>query len=143
MIPLGFVLRIVGPLAIVGVAWLHGCSVGQAGEQRKAQAELLKATQQARQTEADWQTNVEALQDVHQIELARVAVERDDAARRLRNRPAGRLPAAAACTTDGAGATGAQLSGPDAEVLGRLAADADRVAADLRACQGWIETVKR
>jgi hypothetical protein len=105
-------------------------------------AVTLKATQEARDKEANWQTDIQAQQEVHDEELRRIASVRDAALRGLRNRAGQRLPATSSCSADGTGATGAQLSGPDAEAFAGLAADADRTAADLRTCQAWIKAVK-
>jgi len=128
-------------LALMAGAYGTGRWQQWRADDQAAQAARLKATEAAREKEANWQIDVEALNDVHQTELQRIAADRDRAVRELRNRPAARMPATATCSADGAGATGAQLSGPDAEAFAGLAADADRTAADLRACQAWIATV--
>lgn len=75
----------------------------------------------------------------HHDEVARISSERDDALKRLRKRPA-RLPepARAACQ----GSTGAELSGEDSAVLVREAARADELRGALRACYGWIDSVR-
>lgn len=141
MIPWGFVLRVVGPVVGLLVIFGWGYSVGQAGERRKATEALLKATQQARDTESQWQSNVEALNAQHQTEIDRVAAERDSAVASLRNRPAQRLPAASqpAC----AGASPAALAAPDAAVALGFAADHDKLRADYIECKGWIEALRR
>lgn len=100
----------------------------------------LQAVEAAREKEANWQSDVEVLTNVHQAELARVAAARDAAVRELRNRP-DRMPAAA--TAACAGSTGAELSRPDAEFLAGEAARADSLAADLGTCRAWIETVTK
>lgn len=105
----------------------------------KAQvAATLKATQEARQTEANWQADAQTVEEVHDEELRRVAAQHARDLAGVRNRAA-RLPEAArpAC----AGSTGAELSSRDASDLVSLAARADVVRADLEACRGWIETV--
>ena len=68
----------------------------------------------------------------------RTAARLESQLRELRSRP-DRLPAAAASTCEGA--TGRQLSREDSAFLVRLAAEADRVAAALVECQGWISEV--
>lgn len=102
-------------------------------------AARVKAIEQAREVEEKWQTNTEALQEVKDAEIARIARERDDALRRLRDRP-GRMPEASAPSCQGA--TGAQLSGPDAGFLVGLAAEGARIAAELAECRAWIDEVK-
>ncbi len=119
-------------LASFALGW-HFCNERQA-------AKRVEAIEQAREVEAKWQANTEALQEVKDAEIARIARERDDALLRLRNRP-GRVPAATAPACEGA--TGAQLSGPDAGFLVGLAAEGARLAAELDECHAWIDTVKK
>lgn len=105
----------------------------------KAQvAATLKATQEARQVEANWQTNLEAQQELNHEELAKVAAARDAALLSLRNRPAS-VPAAARSTA--VCGTGATLYRDDSELLVREAARADELRAALGNCQAWIDTV--
>lgn len=119
-------------LASFALGW-HFCNERQA-------AKRVEAIEQAREVEAKWQANTEALQEVKDAEIARIARERDDALLRLRNRP-GRVPSATAPACEGA--TGAQLSGPDAGFLVGLAAEGARLAAELDECHAWIEEVKK
>lgn len=119
-------------LASFALGW-HFCNERQA-------AKRVEAIEQAREVEAKWQANTEALQEVKDAEIARIARERDDALLRLRNRP-GRVPTATAPACEGA--TGAQLSGPDAGFLVGLAAEGDRLAAELAECRAWIDEVKK
>lgn len=128
-------------LALMAGSYLGGRWQQWRADDQAAQAARLQATEAAREQEAKWQTNVEALTDVHQTEIERIAADRDRAVRELRNRPAARMPATATCAADGAGATGAQLSESDAGFLIGEAAAADQLAADLRACQSWINVV--
>lgn len=106
-----------------------------------AVAERLAATEQARAKEADWQSDVEVLNEVHQTERSRIAAAHHDAVASLRQRPRERLPEAA--TPACAGASPAALAADDAEFLVRLAADADALRAEYAACRGWIEAVTR
>lgn len=127
--------RAVGAVGLLLASFFLGWHFSNERQAAKRVA-LIEA---ARQIEAKWQTNTEALQEAKNAEIARIASERDDALRRLRNRP-GRMPSATAPSCEGA--TGAQLSGPDAGFLVGLAAEAARVAAELEECHGWIEAVK-
>ena len=130
-----------GSLGLVAVAVLcGGIVIGSDHEKAKATTAILKAQQEARETEAKWQINLEAQNELHAEEIDRINTARLTAERGLRNR-AGRMPAPSASAADAAGATGRELSRPDAEFLAGLAADADRTAADLRACQAWIKAV--
>lgn len=119
-------------LASFALGW-HFCNERQA-------AKRVEAIEAAREVEAKWQANTEALQEVKNAEIARIARERDDALLRLRNRP-GRVPSATAPACEGA--TGAQLSGPDAGFLVGLASEGDRLAAELDECHAWIDEVKK
>lgn len=107
-------------------------------DQKEHTASLLKATQEARQKEQDWQLIYKETTDAKESELRAVATERDRALASLRNRPK-RLPEAATAACNGG--TGAQLSQDDAGFLIRFATERDEQAAQLRACQGWIKAV--
>lgn len=136
------------PLATIAVALalLGGCyGAGRwqqyATDKAKRTAELLAQTQAARDTEAGWQTKLKGVQDAKNKELRGVAAERDAALRGLRDRAPNRLPPAstAAC----AGASGRELSHPDAEFLIGLAARADEQRAALIACQAREQALVR
>lgn len=127
--------RVAGAVGLLIAAFALGVDFAN---DRQA-AKRVELIEKARETEAKAQKEVETLQEAKNAEIARIASERDDALRRLRNRP-GRMPSATAPTCEGA--TGAQLSGPDAGFLVGLAAEAARVAAELAECHAWIETVK-
>lgn len=114
---------------------------GGESERGKATAALLVASEKARQQEANWSTNVAALEEVHADEVRNIAAQRDAALSGLSNRASQRMSTTATASSNGLGATGAQLSEPDAAAFARFAADADTTAADLRACQTYIEAV--
>lgn len=103
-------------------------------------AATLKAREHADAVEERWQNNVGAINELHQAEIRRVAAARDAAMRKLRDRPE-RLPEAARAAC--AGATGAELSGRDSEVLAGIAARADELRASVQTCNAWIEEVRR
>ncbi len=141
-------------MSLFGPSWLtFACSVALSGallgtvgfvkgcdyEKGKATVALLKATQEAREIEANWQTNLEAQNELDVEEKVRMAADYDRGLERLRNRAPVRMssPSASSC----AGASPEQLSRPDAELALRIAADADRTAAELRTCKAWVETV--
>lgn len=129
-------LRGVFAAGLLLAAWGYGAHWSNERHELKR----LQAVEQARQVEANWQTNVEALQEIHHAEVRRLSAELERARSELRNRP-DRMPEASrqAC----AGATGAELSRPDAEFLVGEAARGDQLRADLQACLGWIEEVTR
>ena len=111
-----------------------------AGEEAR-QAETITQMAQAHQREIALSKETFRLRETRDAEVDRINTRLVDALQRLRQRPERRLPATATCSDNGAGATGAQLSQQDADAFVRLARDADRTAADLRECQGWIEQV--
>lgn len=133
-------IRFLSYLAVAAAVWAHGLSTGKHIEQRKAVAQLLEQTQAARAKEQQLSSEAAKLKEEKDAEINRISGELDAAIKRLRDRPA-RMPKTAAATCKGA--TGAQLSGPDAEFLTRLAARADKLKAELEQCQGWIEKVTK
>jgi hypothetical protein len=113
---------------------------GMSYQKDKQAVALAKATEAARDVEAKWQTNLEAQNELDQEARARMSADYDRRiADSMRNRTASRLPAAAASSC--AGASPAQLSGPDAAAFDRLARDARAVQLDLEKARGWIEEV--
>lgn len=100
----------------------------------------LQAVEQARKREQELTEAARRKEVAKNEELDRIRRDRDDLRERLRNRP-DRMPEAAAATCQGA--TGAELSGPDAGFLAGYAAEAARVAAELAECQGWVDEVTK
>lgn len=129
----------VGCLLVLGL-FMSGMGYGTHRANNRHELLRLQAVEKAREREASLQEQIEVNDEQHKAELGRVAAARDAALRRLRDRPE-RLPAAStpACN----GATGAQLSRPDAEFLTGEAARADQLRADLDACYGWVEAVRK
>lgn len=141
MIATDFLVKLGGGLAILGAIWLHGCSVGQAGEKRKAEAAAHDAMSKARVIETNWQKHAQSLNEARNEELRMVADRHARALAGLRNRAPARMPAASepAC----AGASPAALAAPDAAVVTGFADEFDRLRADYAACVGWVEAVTR
>ena len=114
--------------ALIGAGWTVNSwrtTARLAVEQRDQQA-------QARRIEAQRNEKQQRINDELQRQTRLVGARLADVLAGLRNRPE-RLPEPAreACQ----GASGAELSGPDAAFLVRLAARADQLRADLTACQ--------
>ena len=105
------------------------------------QVEAEKSKVSALQQEAIWKGKVDEINAQHKTEVGAVARQRDAALASLRNRAEVRLSGAAG--TACAGATGRELSKPDAGFLVRLAAEADELRASLRACQSYITTITK
>jgi hypothetical protein len=111
-------------------------ALGWAGaiKHRNAQDARAKvaASEAARDDERLMSKDRTRIDDAKNQELRAVGDRLADALERVRERP-GRLPEAA--RTSFQGSTGAEVSGPDAAVLERLAARADQLRAELGACQ--------
>jgi hypothetical protein len=109
----------------------------------KISAERLAATEAARVKENQWQGVINATSKAYLTRITGIRGDLDAALDSLRSRPprAGNLPDHP--RADCAGATGAELSGPDAEFLAREAARADEQRAGLDACYAYADTLRR
>jgi hypothetical protein len=126
-------------LAIGGATGLY---YGASFEQGKAAKALQKAQAKADSIESKWQTNLEAQNELDQEARQRMAAAYDRGiAGVMRDRAPVRMPEAAASAC--AGASPAQLAGPDAANLERLGRDARAVQLDLEKARAWIETVTK
>lgn len=119
--------------ALAGWGWWNS---HQLRAERAAAAQArAEATQEARRFEQAHAARVQEIQDAKDADLRRIGGRLAAALDRLRDRPKrpADMPEAgrAAC----AGATGAELSGPDAAFLAGEAARADTLRAELGACQ--------
>jgi hypothetical protein len=141
-------------MSLLGPAWttyagsvalaiaLAGATGFYQGSKHEKANEAVRLAQQGADARAKEQATAKTtfrLQEVRDGEDIRINDRLADALQRLRNHPAERMSPAA--TPASAGATGRELSGPDAGFLERLAARGDRLRADLETCRGWIETV--
>ena len=101
-------------------------------DEREVLTQRAESASLARNVEREIEGKINDVRNAKDAELRRVSSERDAALERVRQRPA-RLPdaARAAC----AGATGRELSEPDARTAIGIAADADAILAHLRACE--------
>lgn len=115
-------------LALAGGGYLKG----RHDEHASHLEQLLHDTNEARRIEQRAAANRQEADDAKDAELRRVRDRLGAALDELRHRPE-RLPEPARATC--AGATGAELSGPDAAFLEREAARADDLRAELGACQ--------
>lgn len=114
-----------------GSAWRVQSWRHDANERERVEAEQAELARTARQTFR--------AQEVRDAETIRINERLADALERLRERPA-RLPEPARVTCQGA--TGAELSGPDAGFLQREAARADSLREALRECYAWVDAVR-
>ena len=115
-----------------------GGYTGWTFNQARHDAAMVRAQQQAKQTEDQHNAQLAKQNQAHANAVRDVNLKLSAALERLRKRPERRPePARAACE----GGTGAELSGPDAGFLEREAARADELRAALGACYQWIDQV--
>lgn len=127
-------------LILLALAAAGGYRVGvklKQGEWDKAEIARKDAAEESRRLNQQAATKLKEKRDA---EVRTINDRLADALERLRERPE-RLaePARAACE----GATGAELSGPDAGFLEREAARADELRSALGECYGWIDQVTK
>jgi len=120
-----------------GYAWVKG---GTAKE-NQYKAAVLAAEQKAREIEHTWQGAADAI--VKNLEAKRAVTQRnlDVALNGLRDRPERHLPNDPGVNCKGA--TGAELSRPDAIFLVRETARAERLRDALDACYKHADAVKK
>lgn len=139
-IPPGLIAPVAG--ALIAVAALGGSYFkGRSDANGAWEAKAAESQIEAMKTEAEWTGALDRVRKQHEEEKSLVQSRLNIALNGLRDRPAVRLPEAARAAC--AGATGAELSRPDAIVLTRLAARADTIRADLEACRSYIDTVRK
>jgi hypothetical protein len=141
----GLALRIVGPLAVVAVLWLHGCHFGTQRtttkyEALRSEAQATAARDALRRSEANIGVTDAAKKQAtrHAAAAAGSRAELE----RLRNALADRVAASAPA---GAGADEAaalrQLLGACAERYRAVAEDADRLVGQTRGLQDYAARV--
>jgi hypothetical protein len=103
-----------------------------------------RAEQDARSKEQEWQQKANQTAEVHHEEMRIIGDQLDTAIASLHNRPnrpaPGNVPKTASTCK---GATGAELSRPDAELLTRIAGRADHLRAALKACYEQYDGITR
>jgi ABC-type transporter Mla subunit MlaD len=124
--------RILAHLAALALAAAGGWFAAMSHRDGKEAIEAAAASEANRETERLMAKSRTRIDDEHNQSLRAVNDRLADALERLRDRP-DRLPEAARAACQGA--TGRELSGPDAAVLERYAADARRLQLALGACQ--------
>lgn len=131
----------IGAAILLAVTHGYAFMKGQTIKENEYKAELLKAQQEAQEVERKWQGAANAI--VTNLEAKRAVTQRnlDTALNSLRDRPERHLPNDP--RTNCTGATGAELSRPDAVFLVREAARADKLQAALDACYTYADTLKR
>lgn len=121
-------------ISVAGGLWVHGNYHGR----NVMKVKIAKANEKALQEKQKLQEKIDELTQQQTERLAIVTDERDAALERLRDRP-DRMPQTS--QPECQGATGAELSKPDAEFLTRLAGRADRLREALRTCYEYADQV--
>lgn len=131
----------IGAMILLIVTHSYAYMTGSKHKENEHKAALLVAEQKARDIEKTWQGAADAI--VKNLEAKRAVTQRnlDTALNGLRDRPERHLPndPGAVCK----GASGAELSRPDAVFLTRLAARGDRLQVALEACYAYADSLKR
>ena len=135
-----WLLRLLAVGAVLAFGGYRVYSMGEAHTQAKwdaanAQAQIVADAETARR-----QAVAEQLRTAHEKEVSAISARLADAISQLRKRPE-RHDLPEAPTPACKGATGADLSGPDAEFLAREAARADALRAALEQCYSWSESI--
>lgn len=137
---------IVGALLAIAAAYFGGEYRGAKAKdmewQAKTYAELAEASEAARKQESMWQGVVNETVRNQESRLAGVRRNLDIALNSLRDRPERHAGMSEDSRSACAGATGADLSRPDAEFLSREAARADEIRAGLIGCYEVIDGVR-
>ena len=122
-------------LALAGGLWFHGNYHGR----KVMQLKIEQANNRALEEKQRLQEKIDDITQNQADRLADIIAERDAALEQLRQRP-DRVPEAA--TTECQGATGAELSRPDAEFLTREAARADQLRQALKSCYDYADKLQ-
>lgn len=136
------ILAVVIAFVLNGFYWnARGSNAADTRWSAKITAERLAATEAARAKETMWQGVVNETARNYQAQVAGVRRTLDIALDSLRDRPERARDLPDHPRPDCAGATGAELSGPDARFLASEAARADELRAGLDACYRYADTL--
>lgn len=128
-------LVLLGAFVLNGFYWhAHGSNAEHARMAAKLESERAQALQKARDTETQWQEEVNEVTTKQAEKLAEVQHHLDVAIVSLRDRPERPASLPATARVECEGASGRELSREDAEFLVREAARADTLRAGLEAC---------
>lgn len=128
-------LTLIIAFVLNGFYWnAHGSNAEHARMVAKLESERAQALQKARDTETQWQEEVNEVTTKQAEKLAEVQHHLDVAIISLRDRPKRSATLPDTPRVECAGASGRELSREDAEFLAREAARADTLRAGLEAC---------
>lgn len=132
---------IIGALLLVGtiLGVLAIYEKGRSDERTKQQLEIAKLRDSYKSREKAWIAEINQGNQKYEDTINGIGVKLADVLIWMQQRPA-RMPESSrpACK----GATGAELSGPDADFLARESARADILQAALDRCQTYNDTVR-
>lgn len=130
---------LLGGVCAAFLTFIGGFSYGTHVQDLKAKAEILVRTEKARQKEQEDAAIIATLRQAYAQETQKLYRRYVATLNELRERPERMSESArAACQ----GATGAELSGPDAGFLAWFAAEAQRIALENAECRAWIDHVR-
>lgn len=130
-------------IAFLGVAigaYFYGHHAGIQSIKADMAVKIQQAEQKARKEEQAKQETVNATLQTQADNLASINARQSRELERLRKRPS-RRHMSKTTKTNCSGATGANLSRPDAEFLTREATRADTLREALKACYSYADTV--
>lgn len=137
------ILAVVVAFVLNGFFWFaKGSNSENTRWTAKITAERLAATEAARAKETQWQGVVNETSKQYQARIAGIRGNLDIALDSLRQRPERPRDLPDHPRPDCAGASGAELSGPDARFLASEAARADETRAGLDACYRYADALK-
>ena len=132
--------------ALLVAAFLAGLALGGGGiwkvQAWRFDSQNLAQQKKAEAREDQWQQDAATNEEVQREELDALNSAHVGAISRVRDNFK-RMPKATCPASDAASATALQLYEQGAVDLVSIAADADKVAADLRACQAWVSSVTK
>lgn len=137
--PAEIIAGVLGVIGALAIAFAMGGFYGSHLANQKAEARIVVAKQEAWVEERNWEHYVDVVRKEKDLELENIRGRLNDALGQLRKRPE-RLSSATAPTCEGA--TGSQLSRPDAEFLEREAARAQGLVESLKECYAYVDKVQ-
>ena len=130
---------LLGGAALIAGTWLHGNWHGSKTTAATYKVQIAENNVKALEEHNTQQEIVDALTQKYWTDVDSLNARLVDALGRLRDRP---VRASEATRANCEGASGAELSRPDAEFLTREAARGDRCAVALQRCYDYADTLQ-
>ena len=131
---------IVGGIGVAIGILFYGISIGKDIKENEVLKIQQEAAEKARNEERKRQAKINKVLQEQIDEKDAINTRLTDDIKRLQHRESRRLSEAAKARCQGA--TGAELSSPDAEFLAREAARGDKIRAALNACYGYADSLQ-